>query len=65
MQELDDEIIEIANEAAALGKSEAEFMEGWPLLTLGFTEVSQESLSEALRRIRGSSDWPWQDDPYS
>ena len=64
MLDIDDEIIEIANEAAALGKSEVEFMDGWPLLVLGFGDVSEESLSDALKRIRGSSSWPWHDDPY-
>jgi hypothetical protein len=62
--ELDDEILEIAHEAAALGKSESEFMEGWPLLRVALADASEESLSEALKRIRGSSDWPWQPDQY-
>lgn len=61
---LDEQILEIANEAAALGKSEAEFMDGWPLLRVGLADVSEESLTETLKRIRGSSDWPWHSESY-
>ncbi len=56
----DEDLIEIANEAAVAGKTEEEFLLGWPLLRVALEGVSDESLAEALQRIRTSSDWPWQ-----
>ncbi len=56
----DEDLLEIANEAAVAGKTEEEFLEGWPILRIALEGVSDESLTEALERIRASSDWPWQ-----
>ena len=63
MDDLDETLVEIAVEAAAVGKSEAEFMEGWPLLRLAVAGTSEESLNDALARVSKSSDWPWQPEP--
>ena len=63
MEDLDATLVEIAIEAAAAGKTEAEFMRGWPVLRLAMTDRSEESLNDVLARVSQSSDWPWQPEP--